>query len=192
MSVRKLAAVSLLCAASTGTALAQTMDINLGDKSASFHFNTLMGGSTFGRTELGAGLIYNENKNRVIDLSLLVVDTAGSKTPGLEVGVGPKFLYLRHDDSNSEGAAIALGGRLRYKMPSVKRVVIGGEAYYAPSITSFMDADNAYELQLRVGYEVLPTATAYIGFRNVHGSFSKAVGNESLDRSGHLGIQFTF
>ena len=89
------------------TASAQRLDITLKQDSARFSYITLIGGSTFGRTEMNTGLLYNEDKNMAVDVGLQVIDVAGSKTPGLELGVGPRFYYLRHDDTDSDAAAIA-------------------------------------------------------------------------------------
>jgi len=184
--------IAALFTAGPGLATAQGMDINLGNKSASFRYNAFVGGSTFGRTELNFGFLYNSDKNRYGDVGLLVVDQAGSKAPGLEVGIGPKVMFLWDNDRDAKGAVIALGGRLNYKPQKLNRLRAGLEGYYAPNITSFIDSKSAYYLEARLGYEVLPTATAYIGYRRIYGSFNKDYGSGTLDNTGMLGIQFRF
>jgi len=144
VSLRKVLLATFLFSASSGLAMAQNLDMNLGDKSASFRYNAFVGGSTLGRTELNFGVLYNEDKNRYADVGLLVVDTAGSKAPGLEVGIGPRVMFMWEDDHDAQGAVIALGGRLNYKPQQMKRLRLGLEGYFAPSITSFMDVDRAY------------------------------------------------
>lgn len=192
MSFRKLLVAALLTGAS-GLAAAQGLDINLGNKSAAFRYNAFVGGSTFGRTELNFGFLYNSDKNRYGDVGLLVVDKAGSKAPGLEVGIGPKLMFLWDDERDSKGAAIAIGGRLNYKpQKKLKRMRTGIEGYYAPSITSFIDSKYAYYLEARIGYEVLPTAIAYLGYRRIYGAYNKDRGSGTLDNTGMLGIQFSF
>ena len=192
MSLRKVLLAAFLFSASSGLAMAQNLDMNLGDKSASFRYNAFVGGSTLGRTELNFGVLYNEDKNRYADVGLLVVDTAGSKAPGLEVGIGPRVMFMWEDDHDAQGTAIALGGRLNYKPQQMKRLRLGLEGYFAPSITSFMDVDRAYLLETRVGYEVLPTALAYIGYRSIQASFNKGKGTHAIDRSAFLGVQLSF
>ena len=174
------------------TASAQRLDITLKQDSARFSYITLIGGSTFGRTEMNTGLLYNEDKNMAVDVGLQVIDVAGSKTPGLELGVGPRFYYLRHDDTDSDAAAIALGGQLRYKLPSVQRLAFIGSAFYAPSITATLDANNLYEIGLGVAYELLPTANAYLLFRRIRADFTSGVGAENIDSGVSLGVSFTF
>lgn len=191
MSLHKILMAALLTTASS-LAAAQGMDINLGNKSAAFRYNAFVGGSTFGRTELNFGFLYNSDKNRYGDVGLLVVDQAGSKAPGLEVGIGPRVMVLWDNDRDAKGAVISLGGRLNYKPQKLKRMRAGIEGYYAPTITSFMDSKNAYYLEARLGYEVLPTATAYVGYRRIYASFNKDKGSGSIDNTGMLGIQITF
>lgn len=190
MSARIL--ISILLILISTSANAQRVDINLKQDSARFTYITLIGGSTFGRTELNAGILYNEDGNQAADIGLKVIDVAGSKTPGLELGVGPRFYYLKHDDTDTSAAAIALGGHLRYKIPNVQRLSIIGTAYYAPSITSTLDARNMYEAGLGVGYEILPTANIYVKYRKIRAKFTKGVGAETIDNGTVIGMDFTF
>lgn len=173
-------------------ASAQRVDVTLKQDSARFSYISLIGGSTFGRTEMRAGILYNEDSNMAADIGLQVIDVAGSKTPGLELGVGPRFYYLKHHDSDSSTAAIALGGQLRYKLPSVQRLAFIGNAYYAPSITTTLDADSMYEIGVGVGYELLPTANVYLSYRRIRADFTKGVGSENIDNGVSLGFDFTF
>ena len=131
-------------------ASAAKFDINLNQDSARFVYSSLIGGSTFGRTEMSAGLLYNEDKNSVWELGLQVIDVAGTKTPGLEVGVGPKLYYFTSDKPDASGGAIALGGNLHYKFTQLQRLAISGTLYYAPSITATLDADSFFEAGLPV------------------------------------------
>ena len=191
MSLRKILANALLIAA-PGLAMGQSLDINLGNKSASFRYNANVGGSTYGRTEMTFGFLYNTDKNRYGDLGLLVVDKAGSKMPGFEVGVGPKLLFMWDNERDAKSAAISLGGRLGYKPQKMNRLRARAEVFYAPSITSFMDGKSAYTLGAEIGYEVLPSAVAYLGYRRIFGWYSKGQGSGAVDNTGMLGIRFSF
>lgn len=174
------------------SANAQRIDITLKQDSARFSYISLIGGSTFGRTEMTTGLLYNEDDNLAADVSLQVIDVAGSKTPGLELGVGPRFYYLKHDASDSDAAAIAIGGQLRYKLSSVPRLSLLGVGFYAPSITSTLDADSMYEIGLGLSYELLPTSSVYITYRRIEADFTDGVGSEDIDDGVSLGVNFTF
>ena len=182
----------LVSALVSTTASAQRIDVTLKQDSARFSYVSLIGGSTFGRTEMNTGILYNEDDNMAVDIGLQVIDVAGSKTPGLELGVGPRFYYLRHDVKDSDAAAVALGGQLRYKLPSVQRLSLVASAFYAPSITSTLDAHTMHEIGMGVAYELLPTANIYVTYRRIRADFTKSIGSQNIDSGVSLGMNFTF
>lgn len=200
MSVRTLSCISrirILSALITALALignvsAQSLEINLNQDSARFTYSSLVGGSNYGRTELNAGFLYNESDNVLFDLGLQVIDVAGSKTPGLQIGVGPRVYYVDSDEYDGSGVGVALGGNLRYKLSGAPRMSLAGTAYYAPSITSTLDVESLFELGLRVSYEMLPTANVYLGYRRIRVDLGKPVGYIILDKGAIFGMKFTF
>jgi hypothetical protein len=167
---------------------AASFDINLSNRSAQLRYATVIGGSTLGRTESSVSFLYNDDDKYVLDFGVLVIDVAGSKSPGLEVGVGPKLYYA--DGEKGQALAVGLGGQLRYKIPALERVNFGLDGYYAPNIVSFADAKNMHEVDLRVGYEILPTADVYLGYRRIHVGFDK--GEETVDESTVVGLKMSF
>jgi len=181
----------LLLSVISSTSLARSFDINLSSDAAQFKYGSLVGGTNYGRTEMGIGFLYNEDDNYLGEIGLLVIDEAGTKTPGLELGVGPKFWFGGSDKANVDVAAIGLGGQFRYKNFNVPRIVYGASVYYAPSIVSFMDADNMLEYDIRVEYELLPTANVYVGYRSIEADI-KNRDNVDIDKSAILGLRFKF
>ena len=167
---------------------AASLDLNLSNHAAQIRFASVIGGSTAGRSEASLGFLYNDDENYVVDAGLLVIDVAGSKSPGLELGVGGKFYFA--DGDKSEAVAISLGGQVRYKLPALQRLNFGVDGYYAPNIVAFADADKMYEVGARVGYKILPTADAYIGYRRIRAEFDR--GNETLDESIIFGIKISY
>ncbi|WP_455210279.1 YfaZ family outer membrane protein [Kaarinaea lacus] len=167
---------------------AASFDLNLSNKSAQMRFASVIGGTTMGRTETSFGFLYNDEEKYVIDIGLLVIDVAGSKSPGLELGVGPKFYFA--DGKKGEAIAIGLGGKLRYKIPAIQRLNFSLEGYYAPDIVAFANADNMYEVEFRTGYEILPTADIYAGYRRIRAKFD--LGDETLDESIMFGFKLSF
>jgi hypothetical protein len=167
---------------------AASFDINLSNRSAQIRYATVIGGSTLGRTESSMAFLYNDSDKYVVDFRLLVIDVAGSKSPGLELGVGPKFYYGHGDNGNA--VVIGLGGQLRYNVPGLPRVNFGLDGYYAPNIVSFANAKNLYEVDLRAGYEIMPTADVYLGYRHIHAKFDS--GQETLDESTMIGLKISF
>lgn len=172
----------------SGHSDAASVDFNLSNNSAQARFATVIGGTTVGRTETSVGFLYNDDEKYVVDFGLLVIDVAGSKTPGLEIGVGPRLYY--GDGDNGNAVAIGLGGQLRYKFPRLPRINFGLDGFYAPDIVSFADSSYLYEVGARVGYEILPTADVYFGYRRIHADFDK--GAETLDEAMMLGLKLAF
>lgn len=181
----------LLLSVISSTSLARSFDINLSSDAAQFKYGSLVGGTNYGRTEMGIGFLYNEDDNYLGEIGLLVIDEAGSKTPGLELGVGPKFWFGGSDKADVDVAAIGLGGQFRYKNFNVPRIVYGASIYYAPSIVSFIDADNMLEYDIRVEYELLPTANVYVGYRSIEADI-KNRDNVEIDNSAIIGLRFKF
>jgi len=166
---------------------AQTLEFTVGDKSAAATWGITVGASNVGRTEVNLGILYNEDNNYLGEIGLLVVDVAGSKSPGLSIGIGPNFYFAQADKGDI--AAIGLGGELRYKLPSLNRLFFSFIGYYAPNIVTFAKADNLYELGANMGYEILPTADIFLGYRNIRADFGE-LGDEDLDESFHFGMRF--
>lgn len=191
MLIRTLISLSLLIIISTvsSTVFAQKMDFSLSSDSARISYTTLSGSTTFGRTEISGGFLYNEDGNTMLDLGMQVVDMAGTKTPGLEIGIGPRLYYASLDTPSASGLSLALGGNLRYKSPDLDRMAFYGTLYYAPDITSFMDSDGMFEFGIRAAYEILPTADAYIGYQRIRMDVNKGgAGNQTLDDGIIFGI----
>ena len=182
----------LLSLAFTQAVSARSMDINLSNDAAQFKYGTLVGGTTYGRSELTYGLLFNEDDVYLFEVGLLVIDQAGSKSPGLELGIGPKFYFADTDKSDGDAAALGLGGQIRYKNMAAPRIVYNAEGYYAPSIVSFLDADSMFEFNLRLEYEILPTANIYLGYRDIEVEIENSDKNVELDENVVLGVRFKF
>ncbi|MDH5377310.1 MAG: YfaZ family protein [Gammaproteobacteria bacterium] len=186
--MKKLATLLFLLSFSV-IAQAQTAVVSLSDDSAQFKYAMLTGGQSFGRSEFGFGFLYNEQDAYIFETSLVVVDEAGASTPGLHAGLGGKLYGASKGEA--EFLALGLGGMVRYALPANTRLAFALDGYYAPEITSFMDAANFVELALRAEYEVLQTAAAFLEFRK----FSTKVdgGSEAdLDDGIRLGIRLDF
>jgi len=171
--------------------LARSFDMNLSNDAAQFKYGTHVGSTNYGRSEMTVGFLYNEDDTYLTEVGLLVTDEAGTKTPGLELGVGPKFWFGGSDKADVNFAGIGLGGQLRYKNMAVPRIVYGASLFYAPSIVSFLDADNIIEYDIRVEYELLPTANVYVGYRNIDADI-KNRNNAEIDDSAIIGLRFNF
>lgn len=136
---------------------ARSLDTNLGSDSVRITYAHPVDSSDYGRKEYTIGALYNKDDNFFIDASLQIIDEAGSKFPGLEVGIGPKAYFgsTKTQDYLTFGFE-ALGN---YRLANLNRFVFSGYGYYSPNIVSFGDAEEMWELHARAAYELIPSAS---------------------------------
>jgi len=174
------------------TASAQTVSIGLSESSAQLGYSFLVGGSNYGRTEVGVDFLYNDEDVYIADTSLLVFDEVGSKMRGLVAGLGGKVyaVSISNQSVNQEYLTLGVGGMLRFALPQNKRFIFGVDGYYAPPIVSFLDADRFYEAAGRVEYEVLPQASAYAEYRKFY--VETGTGEGSIEKGYRVGLEIDF
>jgi hypothetical protein len=199
MSLRRIVPVYLLAfstmATVSTTALADTVDINLRDNSAQFQYISSLGRDPLGKTKFHAGVLYVNSQNMLGDFGLVVQDELGDNAPGFSVGVGIKGVVARVTGNNStivnSTSALALGGLIRYSPPDIKRLGVVGEVYLSPNIVTFGDANRYVETNLRVEYEVIPQAVAYVGYRKIKFGINNRP-DAILDEGVNLGVRISF
>jgi len=177
------------------SSFAQSVSLAFSNASAQFGYGFLVGGGTFGRTEFGVDAYYHpDDSTYLIDTSLQVFDEVGSKVRGLVAGLGGKIYGASTKDDN-EMLVIGVGGMLRYALPMNKRIILGVDAYYAPPVVSFVDANYFYELAGRLEYEIIPRASAFVEFRRMTLNIeddSCGGNNCNIENSPRLGMEINF
>jgi len=111
-----------------------------------------------------------------------------SQSGTFDISIGGRLIYAA--PKNLDLSALAFGAKLRFS--PVHRLGIGGSIFYAPSITSFMDADSYTETTLRLDYQILPQAFVYIGHRKIEVDIDGGGKNVELDEGVHLGFKMLF
>jgi hypothetical protein len=187
MLSRHLVALSLIAA--SGSAFADTFDINLRDTSAQLQYRAALGSTTLGKSEMHLGYLYTSKTNSYADFGILVKDEFSPDAPGLNVGVGIKGLLGKV--ATSTASALALGGQIRYAAPALPRIGFSVSAYWSPNILTFGDADRTVETGTRLEYEVIPQATAYVGYRKINVGLKNA-GEAKLEEGAHIGVRLSF
>jgi hypothetical protein len=168
------------------SAAAGTLDVNLSNRSIEAKFDQPMGAAdwTFG------GLYNRDDKNYLLDIGLLA---AGDGTVGnsrFSGGLGGKIYTVHVGDSNSNVGALALGGELRW-FPGNGPFALGGYAWYAPSVVTFIDGKNFYDTGLRAEVEVFRNSFAYLGYRWTRAELEDG-SQPYIDRGGFLGVMVKF
>jgi len=153
-----------------------------------------------GGAELAIGGFISEADDGVVHATFLARGIQQSLTSQYNFSAGVKVVAgeIRVDtpvvgvtESESVGA-LALGFQAGMVIPSkFNPVELSVEGFYAPSITSFSDADRYGELTARLQVEVMPRARAFIGYRRL--TFDTNDENDvRLDNNAHFGISISF
>lgn len=175
---------------SIASATANSLDMNFSDQSVRARFSQDVQGSAQGRKDMGMSLLYNTDENVMFDAWFQITDETGSKAPGLDAGVGFKAYVGK--TASQDYVAVAIGGDLLFRPVQSNRLLFQAGGFVAPRIVTFLDADNLWEINLRIGYEVLPTAIAYVGFRMIRVNFNMTEDEQVVDRGGHVGLELRF
>lgn len=186
MRLQSILAALLVGASSQAHAV--STDITLSEDTARFSLSYFISGFNEGRALFNASYLYNDDNDHVVDAGLHVIDVVGTKTPGLQIGVGMQAYYANID--KDDGLALAIGGDLGYRPPEAKRVHFSLHGHYAPGIVSYIDADRFYEYGVQLGYSLLPQADVFIGYRKI--GMETDNGKLIADDGGHLGLRISF
>ena len=88
-------------------------------------------------------------------------------------------------------SALALGGQIRYVIPSTTPVALMAEGFISPDITTFNDAEQYLEYRFALELEVTPSARAYIGYRKIEIDLG-GIDDYEMDDDFHLGVRLAF
>lgn len=172
-------------------AAAQVLDINLSNDSALFRYIVQERDSSgFGNKEIDLGLVYNTDDVIVGMFGAQLVAEAGSRSPGLDAGIGFKLFGARSKDDD-DIYALTVGGQLHFVPPPWPRVGFSLQGFYSPDVVTFGDADKFFYVSSAVEYRVLPQAMIYLGYRKMRAGLESG-DSVTVESGGHLGIQLEF
>lgn len=189
MMVRILAALLLTISSSVQ---ATGLDFSLGGKSASIVLLTDSSNLGYGGADVGYGLFFNEDSDIIVNANVMVIGKPATSNRSLQFGAGVKVYFGNYDKADLDVGALAIGGQLRYVIPSsTAPMALTVEGYLAPSITSFADTDSLSELIFRFEFEVAQSTRAYVGYRHLEVDF-ETVQDVEFDDNFHFGIRVNF
>lgn len=185
-----IAATALALAFSGSPASAGVLDFGFNDYSAQIRYEHPISEDDYGRSHLGARLLYNDDEETT--LGSLGFDFAGvpGNVPGLEVGVGAHGYGGRTDD-DQDLAALGIAGRVRYAPPTLGGVGVTVRGAYAPKIFSFADSERLVETAVRLHYAVTPKIRLHLEYQNVGAKFEDR-GSWTIDEGVRLGFEARF
>jgi len=169
-------------------AAADALDLNLHNDAFRAIYSRPIGASK--GLDLDVGYLYAKNPaqtDHLLHAGLQVAGQNWSKQGNFDIGLGGRVVYVDTKPGNS--ANIAFGGHVRFS--PIHRLGIGGSAYYAPKITSFLDSEQYVEWNLAVDYQLLTKAFVYAGYRRVEVDI-KNKSTYQVDDNLHLGMRLMF
>jgi len=193
--LKKIAAILAIATVAT-QANARGFDLRLADKTAEILYLTESSTFGYGGADVGMGVFFNEANDLMFSGAVMVTGNSAGNNRALTFGAGAKAVFALLDDRNNTLAddnmgALAIGGQVRYVVPSSTPVAFLAEGFIAPSIVSFSGADQYTEYRFAIELEVTPSARAYIGYRNI--TFDLETGGEiELDDDPHIGVRIEF
>jgi len=176
--------VFAVLAASSFSATAGSVDVNLSNDTIEAKYQGSVGAAdwTFG------GLYNRDEKNYALNIGVLATGDTGAGGSRIEGGVGGKLYTGRAADSDF--AALTLGGQVRW-FPGNTSFAIGGYAWYAPKVVSFLDATSFYDVGLRGEVEVIRNSFVYVGYRWTRTSLDNNT-DPYIDKGGFAGVMVKF
>lgn len=190
------ASVTAVLMSGAATVSAQTLDLNLNNDSAQFRYIVQdTDSSGFGNKQVDLGLVYSTDDVLVGMFGAQLVAEAGSRTPGLDAGLGLKLFGANADldkqDDTVNLFALTLGGQLHFVPPPWPRIGVSLQGFFSPDVVTFGDADKFAYLGAGLEYRVLPQAMVYLGYRKMRAGIEDG-DNVTLESGGHFGFQLQF
>ncbi len=187
--LKRLGMLGLFCTISSGAA-ANQFDLALSKDTAAAEI--IMDSSTVGSggAAFSIGALFNDVDDVLGSLGLVVKGMPAGEQP-YSFTLGGKLYFAHLDKPDEEVPALALGGGISYIIPANMPISIGGDLFYAPGITTFNDGDDLLDLKFRFEVDVLPSATAFIGYRNVVLGLDQRP-DYDVDENVHVGIRIEF
>lgn len=134
--------------------------------------------------QISAGYLKSEDQGRVIELGLQTVQHMETHT----VSLGGKYIDL-NSDRREDGHALALGGD--YRRGLAPQLSLGFSAYYAPSVLSSSGIDRHYRVDVKLMYQLMPTADIYAGYREVKFKFD-TMADQTIEEGLYVGADLRF
>lgn len=141
-------------------------------------------------TNLGVDYFFNQPGDYFADVSGSLSRKGMLENNNLELGIKGKIYYVSQKKNSQEGHGLMLGVLGRYWLPTDIPSAIAADFIYSPPITTFGNAEYAHEANVRAEIRILPSAVAYVGFRQLVVNFPNR--NHELDKNVHIGVKIAF
>lgn len=127
--------------------------------------------------------LYDEDNGTLIGLGFYGV----GQRDAISGKLGGKVFYTDADGPTGHG--LAVGGSIAFH--ASENLSIALDIHYAPSVLSFKDVEHLGQWGGRIAYDLMDTASLFIGYRNVEVDIKNA-GYVELTRGGYAGMSISF
>jgi hypothetical protein len=184
---KKIVVISLFFSYCTAP-FAAAINAQLSNDAARFMY---IGGAISTRLQFEAGAIYSDSD--LLGVAGILVSGENLDAPVVAtLGIRGYFGSVTlADNSTRTVSAIALGGDLAFSPLSLPGFEFGGHYYIAPSPVAYGDIDKFVDYGIRVGYQVIPLTTLFIGYQSITTEIDN-YGNFAVDEGIIFGMNFTF
>jgi hypothetical protein len=145
-----------------------------------------------GNADFQVGLLANKVNNYLLEAGVVVKGEQGEGARGW-LALGAKAVagiihnYPRGTTQNAE--SLMIGGELGFVFPAAKRFSIALYDYFGPGITTFSDADRAYQWGLHLDYDLNSGAKVYVEYRETDFRMTSTRQSATLDGGTYVGIK---
>lgn len=186
----RFAIALLICIATVPGARAAGLALSLSEETGEFTYFLGSRGFLEGGIDIGLSALYNRREDILLSAEIISLGQQAEFGQPWQLGIGMKLYGLRLEDDR-EMSAIALGAKLAYIIPSnIAPTAFVAEAFFAPSITTFNDAERLFELRSRLEIEITPTALGFVGYRLITTRITEGADDVEIDDNVHVGIRF--
>lgn len=191
-----LAAV-LLSAAAGSVQAGGSLDLSLANETVRAAYDAAKVGSGL---HVSLDVLHHTDDGDIASVGAHVVDVRNPDSD-LYIGVGGKLYAfatrnVKDSKTNSvkdyNGGGVGLGGFFRYRLPQAPAVSVAGYAYYAPPVVAVSDAESLFDTDVRLQYNLIPTARVYLGYRYTGIKIEDVKDRFELGDGGHVGLKIDF
>lgn len=186
--MRKLVSILILSAFTVPAVHAASLELTLNDDVAQFLITSPGDRWGMDNTQLGAGILFNENDDVLGTLRLMSTNRV---SPSLRFGVGVQGYLGELDKVDETASSIAVGGNVGLSLASQIPLSLVLEGWIAPNILSFGDTEKTKEWSARIEAAISRQAAVFVGYRKLEIEVENR-GDYELDDSANFGVRLTF
>jgi hypothetical protein len=144
----------------------------------------------FGPVEARAGVFYNEQRDLLgmVDLLVDLGDQANRRR--IEVNVGTRLYGAFLNTENEDTFSVGFGGEAQLFLSRDQRMSVKVAAFYGPDILTFGIADNIQDVSARFQMRVRDGTDIFVGYRSLE--IETFTATREIDDNLHVGFRRVF